>query len=77
MHTYQHPALSVVDRYVTLYGGHKSDAGVGSGRWRRFLDLYEFRFSTTLSNVSVIELRDSVVFGSKDGLLNVRRTVRI
>jgi hypothetical protein len=29
------PSLSLID---ILYGGHKSDAGVGSGRWRRFLD---------------------------------------
>jgi hypothetical protein len=48
--------------YDTLYGGHKSDAGVGSGRRRQFLDLYGFRFSTTLRNVCVIELSDSVVF---------------
>jgi hypothetical protein len=47
MRTYQHTAFTVLDRYDVLYGGHKSDAGVGSGRRRRFLDLYGFRFSTT------------------------------
>jgi len=62
MRTYQHTAFTVLDRYHTLYGGHKSDAGVGSGRRRRFLDWYGFWISTTLWNVFVIELRDSVVF---------------
>jgi hypothetical protein len=62
MRTYQHTALAVLDRYDILYGGHKSDAGVGSGRRRRFLDWCGFRFSTTLWNVFEIELRDSVVF---------------
>jgi hypothetical protein len=38
MSTYQHTAFTVPDRYDILYGGHKSDAGVGSGRRRRFLD---------------------------------------
>jgi hypothetical protein len=62
MRTYQHPAFAIVDRYDILYGGHKSDAGVGSGRRCWFLDLYGFGFSTSLWNVSVIELRDSVGF---------------
>jgi hypothetical protein len=47
MRTYQHTAFTVLDKHDILYGGHKSDAGVGSGRRRRFLDLYGFRFSTT------------------------------
>jgi hypothetical protein len=51
-----------------LYGGHESDAGVGSGRGRRFLDWYRFLFSATLWNVFVIELRDSV-------LISVAKTV--
>jgi hypothetical protein len=38
MRTYQHTAFNVLDRYDIMYGGHKSDAGVGSGRRRRFLD---------------------------------------
>jgi hypothetical protein len=42
MRTYQHIAFAVMDSYDTFYGGHKSDTGVG------FLDLYGFRFSTTL-----------------------------
>jgi hypothetical protein len=62
MRTYQHPAFAIVDRYDTLYCGHKSDAGVGSGRRRRFLHLHGFRFSTTFYSVFVTELRDSVVF---------------
>jgi hypothetical protein len=62
MSTYQHTAFTVLDRYNILYAGHKSDAGVVSGRLRRFLDWYGFRFSTTLWIVFVIELHDSVVF---------------
>jgi hypothetical protein len=38
MRTYQYTAFSVLDRYDTLYAVHKSDASVGSGRRRRFLD---------------------------------------
>jgi hypothetical protein len=51
MRTSQNTAFAVHDRCDTLYGGYKSDAGVGSGRRRWFLDLYGFRFSTTLWNV--------------------------
>jgi hypothetical protein len=29
MRTYQHTAFTVLDRYDILYGGHKSDTGVG------------------------------------------------
>jgi hypothetical protein len=71
-------------QYDTLYGGHESDAGVGSGRRRRFLYLYGFVFSTTLCNVFVIELRYSVlisvaktVFSTFDvycGMRSIRRT---
>jgi hypothetical protein len=62
MRTYQYLAFAIVDRYDTLYCGHKNDAGVGSGRRRRFLDLHGFRFSTTFYSVFVTELRDSFVF---------------
>jgi hypothetical protein len=62
MRSYQHTAFIVLDRYDILYGAHESDADVGSGRRNQFLDWYEFRFSTTLWNEFVIELRDSVVF---------------
>jgi hypothetical protein len=62
MRTYQHSAFTALARYDILYGGHKRDAGVGSGRRRRFLDLYEFRNSTMLWNVFVIDVRESVVF---------------
>jgi hypothetical protein len=34
MGTYQHTAFTILDRYDVLYGGHKSDAGVVSGRRR-------------------------------------------
>jgi hypothetical protein len=47
MRTYQYTAFTVLDRYDILEGGLKSDTCVGSGRRRRFLYLYEFRFSTT------------------------------
>jgi hypothetical protein len=60
MRTYQHTALTFLDRYDIVYGGIKSDASVGSERRRRFLDLYGFRFSTTLSNMNTIEMRDPV-----------------
>jgi hypothetical protein len=62
MRTYQHTANIVLDRYDILNGRHKSDAGVGSGRRRRFLDSYGFRFTTTLWNVFVIELCDYILF---------------
>jgi hypothetical protein len=48
MRTYQHNAFTVLNKYYIFYGGHRSVAGVGSGRRRRFLNRYEFRFSTTL-----------------------------
>jgi hypothetical protein len=38
MRSCQHTVINVLDRYDIFYGGHKSDAGVGSGSWRRFLD---------------------------------------
>jgi hypothetical protein len=62
LRTYQHTAFTVLDRYDILYDGHKSDAGVGSDRRRRFLDWYGFHFSTTFWNVFVIKVRDSDVF---------------
>jgi hypothetical protein len=37
MRIYQYTAFTVLDKYDTLYAIHKSDAGVGSGRRRRFL----------------------------------------
>jgi hypothetical protein len=39
MRTYQYTAFTVLDRYDTLYAVHKSDAGGGSGRRRRFFDM--------------------------------------
>jgi tRNA A58 N-methylase Trm61 len=38
MRIYQNTASAILHRYDILYGGHKSDAGVGSGRRRRFLN---------------------------------------
>jgi hypothetical protein len=50
MRTYQHTAFTVLDRYDILYGGQEGDAGVGTGRRRRFLDYMDFaspqRFDT-------------------------------
>jgi len=60
MRTYQNTAFAVLYRYDIFYGGHQIDAGVGSGRRRRFFYLYGFCFSTTLWNVFVIEPRDSL-----------------
>jgi len=37
---FQHTDFSVLDRYDILYSGHKSDAGVSSGRRGRFLYSY-------------------------------------
>jgi len=48
MRTYQHNAFPLLDRYDIFSSGHKTDAGVGSGRRRRFLVWYGSRFSTTL-----------------------------
>jgi hypothetical protein len=73
MRTYQHTAFAVLDKYDILYGGDKNDAGVGSGRRRRFLDWYGFRFSTTFWNVFVIELRDSVVFSVVQTVMEFER----
>jgi hypothetical protein len=64
---------AVLDIYDILYAGHKSDASVGSGRQCRFLDWYGFRFSTTFSNVFVIELRDAVVFSVVQTLMEFKR----
>jgi hypothetical protein len=56
MRTCQHIAVTVLDKYDILFAENKSDAGVGSGRRRRYLDLYGLRLSTTLWNVFVIEV---------------------
>jgi hypothetical protein len=40
--------FTVIDGYDVLYTGEETDAGVGSGRRRQILDLYGFRFSTTM-----------------------------
>jgi hypothetical protein len=38
MRTSYHIAFTVFDGYDVLYTGEETDAGVGSGRRRRFLD---------------------------------------
>jgi hypothetical protein len=73
MRTYQDTAFAVLVRYDIFYGGHQSDAGVGSGRRRRFLDSYGFRFSTPLWNVFVMELSDSVVFSVVQTVIEFER----
>jgi hypothetical protein len=73
MRTHEHKAFAVLDRYDTFYGGHQSDAGVGTGRRRRCLDLYGFRFFMMLGNVFVIEMRDSVVFSVVETVLEFER----
>jgi hypothetical protein len=70
MRTYQHTAFTVLDRYDTLLGGFKSDAGVGSGLRRQFLDPYEFHFTTTLWNVFEVALRDLVLFSAVQTVLS-------
>jgi hypothetical protein len=73
MRTNQHAAFTVFDTYDTLYGGNKRNVGTGSGRRRRYLDWYGFRFSTTSWNVSVIELRDAVVYAVVQTVMEFER----
>jgi hypothetical protein len=73
MRIYEYTAFAVLVRDDIFYGGHKSDAAVGSGRRRRFLNWYRFRFSTTLWNVFVIELRDSVMFSVVQTVMEFER----
>jgi hypothetical protein len=47
MSTYQHIVITLLNRYYVLFTVGKSDAGVGLGRRRRFLDFHGLRFSTT------------------------------
>jgi len=62
MRTYQHTTFTILDRHDIFNGVHKSDAGVGLGR-----------FSTTLWHVFVIELRDSVVFSVVQTVMEFER----
>jgi len=71
MRTCQHIAITVLDRYDILFAGNKSEAGVGSERRRRFLDWYGFLFSTTMWNVFVRELYDSVVFSAVHAVMEL------
>jgi hypothetical protein len=69
MRTYQKTACTDLYTYDILYGGHKTDAGVGLGRRRRFLDICGFPFSTSFWNIFLKELRDSVVFSVVQAIL--------
>jgi hypothetical protein len=73
MRTYQHTASTLLERCDILDGRHKSDAGVGSGRRRRFWDLCGFRFPTTFWNGFLIDLRDSVVFSVVQSIMELER----
>jgi hypothetical protein len=78
MRSSQHNAYIVLDRYDVLYTREETDAGVGSGRRRRLLDSYGFRFyNIVVKCVRNITARFRCVFGSTDGPLNVRRILRI
>jgi hypothetical protein len=44
MRTYQHTAFTILVGYDILNGEHKSDAGVGSGRRRRFVIDMDFDY---------------------------------
>jgi hypothetical protein len=77
MRTYQHTSFGVLDDYDIFYGWHKSDAGAGWGRRRRFLDCYGFRFSTSLWNLFVIELRYSTVFSVVLTVMGIERIGKI
>jgi len=77
MSTYQHTAFAVLERYDIFYGGHECDFGIRSWRLRRFLDWYRFRFSTTLWNVFVMELRNSVLFSVVQTVMEFERIGRV
>jgi hypothetical protein len=66
MHSYQDTAFAVLDKYDILYGGHKTDAGVGSGRRRRFLDV-DFASPRRQKRVRNRTERISCVFGVIEG----------
>jgi hypothetical protein len=61
MRTYQETTCTDLDTYYILNAGHKTDAGVGLGLRRRFLDSYGFLFCTSYSNLFLTELRYSIV----------------
>jgi hypothetical protein len=69
---HSHTLINIQQRFK-YHGGHKSDAGVGSRRRRRFLDSHGFRFSTTLWNEFLIELRDSLVFSVVETVMKFER----
>jgi hypothetical protein len=69
MRTYQQTVCTDLDTYDILYAGHKTDAGVGLGRRRRFLDSCWFPFSTSFWIIFLTELRDSVVFSIVQAIL--------
>jgi hypothetical protein len=77
MRSYQNTAFAVLDRYYVFYDGHKSDAGVGSGRRRLIYTGMDFaspqRFETCSKHLCVIPS----LYVAQSGPLNVRRILRI
>jgi hypothetical protein len=63
--TYQHTALTVLNRDDIYYSGHKRDAGVGSGRQRQFLNTCGF-LHNVMKRVRNRTARFRCVFGSTD-----------
>jgi hypothetical protein len=63
MRSYQDTAFAVLGRYDILYGGHKSDAGVGVD----FYIVVDFASPRPLKRVSNKTARISFVFGSTEG----------
>jgi hypothetical protein len=64
MRTYQHTAFAVFDGYDIVYGGNKSDAGVGVG-----VDFYidmDFASPQRCESVYSRTARFRCVFGSTD-----------
>jgi hypothetical protein len=67
MSTYQHIVTTFLNRYDILFAVDKSDAGVGSGRRRRFLDFMDFASPQRLKRVGNRTSRFRCVFGSTNG----------
>jgi len=66
MRSYRHTAFTVLYRYDIFYGAHESDAGVGSGRRRQFLDV-SFGSPQRCERVRNRTARFRCFFGSIDG----------
>jgi len=66
MRIYHHTAFTVIERYYIVYHGHKSDAGVCSGRRRRFLFDIDFASAQCFETFRNRCARFRCVFGSTD-----------